>query len=199
MADTIQFALNAEQTATFRTWQHKVEAETRQPLEGVVFSLTVTRQGVWQILIRPSTEEDLKLQNVPRTDGTYDSLVPHETVLAEYDNFGFASTPLHWRDVGIILHICEGSMLGRGETPRCYVECVNEPRGQLIPFRVSEQPEILEEDVLYAVFPIVPLPSTLHRRIQQYIRTNVTVMLQHWHGEIGSSALLDALQPWEDS
>lgn len=32
-------------------------------------------------------------------------------------------------------------------------------------------------------------------RIEAFIRTNVTALLQHWRGETDSSDLLDALQP----
>jgi hypothetical protein len=63
---------------------------------------------------------------------------------------------------------------------------------------VSDQPELLEE-VLLRVFPYAPLPPALHRLVQQYLRTNVTALLRHWHGEIDSAALLDALQPPVDA
>lgn len=195
MTSTLQFAFTAEQMARFSAWLSQVEAETGTTLEGVVFSFLVTRQGNWQILIRPSTDEDFKLQGVVRTDGTYDTFAPYEEVLAEYDNFGFASRRLDWPDVGLRLHLCYGPLLERGETPRCYVECLHDPHQPLLPFRLSEQPDLLEEEVLIRVFPYTPLPLALHQRVQQFIRTNVTALLQHWHGEIGSFALLDALQP----
>jgi hypothetical protein len=195
MADTIQLTLTTEQMASFLAWRSQVEAETGTPLEGMVFSFLVTRQGNWQILIRPSTEEDFKLKDIARNDGTYDTFAPYEEVLAEYDNFGFTSTPIDWPDVGLRLHLCYGPLLERGETPRCYVECLQDPHQPFLPFRVSEQPDLLEEDMLLQVFPYTPLPPALHQRIQQFIRTNVTALLQHWHGEIGSFVLLDALQP----
>jgi hypothetical protein len=36
------------------TWRSKVEAETGTPLEGVVFSLLVTRNDERQLLVRPA-------------------------------------------------------------------------------------------------------------------------------------------------
>jgi hypothetical protein len=71
------------------------------PVTGVVFSFLVSHQGDHQLIVRPSTEEDFKLPNVSRTDGTYDAVAPHEEVLAEYDDVGFAATPTLWRDMGI--------------------------------------------------------------------------------------------------
>src|SRR5439155_21739399 len=124
---------------------------------------------------------------------TYDTFAPHEEVLAEYDNFGFASTTFQWRDLGVRLHLCEGAVLERGETPRCYVECIQDPRRPLIPFRVSHQPGLCEEDDLLKVFPYTPQPQAVSDRIQTFIRTNLAALLQHWHGEIDSCQLLDAL------
>jgi len=195
MADTIQFTLTAAQMAAFLAWRAQVEAETGNPVVGVMFSFLVTRQGYMQILVRPSTDQDLKLQGVPRRDGTYDTFAPHEEVLAEYDNLSFASIPILWSDVGLTLHLCHGLLLGEETTARCYVECVHDPHQTFLPFRVSADPELLEEDALLRVFPYTPLPPTLHQRIQHFIRTNVAVLLQHWYGEIGSFALLDVLQP----
>jgi hypothetical protein len=197
MAIPIQLTLTADQMAHFLEWRADVEAETGTPLEGVVLSVLLTRHGHRQILVRPSTEQDFKLKDTARLDGTYDNLMPYEEVLAEYDNFGFASTPLHWHDVGITLHLCYGPLLEQGDTPRCYVECVHDPHQPFVPFRVSAQPELMEEDALLQVFPSTPLPPAVTQRIQEFIRTNVAVLLQHWHGEIGSAALLAALQPPE--
>jgi len=86
-------------------------------------------------------------------------------------------------------------MLGRGEIPRCYVECLGEPHRPFIPFRISEQPGVLEEDPLCTVFPYEPMPRAVSHRIKAFIRTNVTVLLRHWRGETDSPTLLDALQP----
>src|SRR5436309_102661 len=80
MADAIQFALTDEQMAHFLTWRAQVEAETGNPIEGVVFSFLVTSHGLRQILIRPSTDRDFKLKGVARIDGTYDTFAPHEEV-----------------------------------------------------------------------------------------------------------------------
>lgn len=195
MTSPLQFAFTAEQMANFLAWRSQVEAETGAPLEGVVFSFLVTRQGNWQILVRSSTDQDFKLKGIARSDGTYDTFAPYEEVFAEYDNFGFASTPLDWPDVGLRLHLCYGPLLERSETPRCYVECLNDPHQPLLPFRVSEQPDLLEADVLLHVLPYTPLPPALHQRVQQFIRTNVTALLQHWHGEDDNFDVLDALQP----
>jgi hypothetical protein len=69
------------------------------PATWVVFSFLVSHQGDHQI-IRPSTDQDFKLPNVRRTDGTYYTFAPHEEVLAAYEDVGFAATPMLWRDVG---------------------------------------------------------------------------------------------------
>lgn len=199
MADSIQFTLTAAESARFLAWRHHVDTATGPPLEGVIFSFTLTRQGERQILVRLATAQDFKLQGVALLDGTSDTFAPHETVLAEYDDLGFASTTVHWRDVGLRLHLCAGLPIGEETTPRCYVECLNTPHQPLLPFRVSDQPELLKDDVLLRVFPYTPLPPDLHRLVQQYLRTNVTVLLQHWRGEIDSAVLLDTLQPPGDA
>lgn len=105
------------------------------------------------------------------------------------------ATDILWRDVGIRLWLCEGPMLGRGEIPRCYVECMDEPQRPFIPFRISDRPGVLEEDPLCTVFPYAPLPPAVSHRIKAFIRTNVTALLRHWRGETDSPTLLDALQP----
>jgi len=128
MADAVQFTLTAEQTAAFLAWRSQVEAETGTPVEGMVFTFLVTRHGEWQIIVRPSTDQDFKLKNVARTDGTYDTFVPHEEILAAYDHLGFASIAVLWRDVGIKFHLYDSTVLGKETTPRCYGECVNDPR-----------------------------------------------------------------------
>jgi hypothetical protein len=69
--------------------------------------------------------------------------------------------------------------LGRGEMPWCYVECLDEPHWPFVPFRISEQPRVLEEDPLCTVFPYTPLPRAVSQRIEAFIRTNVTALLQH--------------------
>jgi hypothetical protein len=137
MTKPVQFTFTPEQMARFLAWRARVEAETGTPLEGVVFSCLVTHQGALQLIVRPSTEQDFKLPNVPRIDGTYDTFAPHEEVLAAYDDVGFAATTILWRDVGIRLWLCEGTMLARGETPRCYVECLGEPHRPFVPFRIG--------------------------------------------------------------
>jgi hypothetical protein len=181
--------------AQFLAWRARVEADTGKPLEGVMFSWLVTHQGVLQLIVRPSTEEDFKLLHVPRTDGTYDTFAPHEEVLAAYDDVGFATTLMTWREVRLRLWLLDGSILGRGEMPRCYVECLDEPQRPFIPFRISEQPGVLEEDPLCTVFSYTGLPPAVSQRIAAFIRTNVTALLQHWRGETDSGDLLDALQP----
>jgi hypothetical protein len=195
MMKPIQFTLTAEQMTHYLAWRARVEADTGTPLEEVVFSFLVSHQGNLQLIVRPGTGEDFKLPNVPRIDGTYDTFAPHEEVLAAYDDLGFASTTILWRDVRMHLWLCEGTMLGRGEKPRCYVECLDKPQRPFIPFRISEQPRVLEEDPLCTVFPYVPLPPAVSDRIEAFIRTNLTALLQHWRGETDSRDLLDALQP----
>ncbi len=195
MADTVQFTLTATQMAAFLDWRAQVEAETGAPLDGILFSYLVTKQGYRQIIVRPSTDQDFKLKNIARLDGTYDTFAPHEEILAECDDLGFASLHVLWHDVGLKLYLCDGTILGKETTPRCYAERVHDPHQPLLPFRVSEAPELLEEDILLQVFSSTPLPPVLYQRIQHFIRTNVAVLLQHWYGEIGSFALLDVLQP----
>jgi hypothetical protein len=195
MAKPIQFTLTAEQMAHFLVWRAQVEADTGRPLEGVVFSWLVTHQGALQLMVRPCTEEDFKLPNIPRTDGTYDTFAPHEEVMAAYDDVGFAATLMAWRDVRLRLWLLDGTILGRGEMPRCYVERLDDPHRPFVPFRISEQPGVLEEDPLCTVFPYTPLPRAVSQRIEAFIRTNVTALLQHWRGETDSRDLLDALQP----
>jgi hypothetical protein len=195
MTKPVQFTLTPEQMKHFLAWRAQVKADTGTPVTGVVFSWLVTHQGALQLIVRPSTEEDFKLPHVPRTDGTYDTFAPHEEVLAAYDDFGFAATTILWREVGLRLWLCEGTMLARGETPRCYVECLDEPHRPFIPFRISEQPGVMEGDPLCIVFPSAPLPPAVSHRIEAFIRTNVTALLQHWRGETDSRDLLDAMQP----
>lgn len=197
MVKPIQFTLTPEQMTHFLTWQARVKADAGRPLTGVVFSFLVGNQGEQQLIVRPSTEQDFKLPNTPRADGTADTFAPapHEEVLAVYDDFGFAATTILWRNVGMRLWLCEGNMVGRGEVPRCYVECLDETHRPFIPFRISDRPGVLDEDLLCTVFPLTPLPPALSDRIEAFIRTNVTALLQHWRGETDSRDLLDALQP----
>jgi hypothetical protein len=195
MTRTIQLTFTDEQTAHFLAWRSQVEAETGTPLGGVVFACLVTRKGEWQILVRPSTAQDFKLKNIARSDGTYDTFAPYEEVLAEYDALGFASTQVRWQDVGITLHLCDGTVLGVETTPRCYVECRHDPQQPLLPFRVSAQPALLEEDVVLQIFPYTPLAPALTQVIAHFIRTNADVLLQHWRGEMSSVTLLDRLHP----
>lgn len=194
MTKPIHFTLTAEQMAQFFAWRAQVESDTGRPIEGVVFSWLVTHQGVLQLIVGPSTEHDFKLPNVPRTGGTYDTFAPHEEVLAAYDDVGFASTTILWRDLNIRVWVCYGGMLGRGEIPRCYVECLDEPHRPFVPFRISQQPRVLDEDPLCTVFSYIPLPPTVSDRVETFIRTNLMALLQHWRGETDSRDLLDALQ-----
>ena len=103
MADTVQFTLNAHEVEKYLAWRAEVEAATGQPLTGLSVSFVLTTSGVRQIIVRPSTDADLKLHNIPRDDGTYDSFVPHEQVIAECDDLGFASIIITWPDVGLKL------------------------------------------------------------------------------------------------
>jgi hypothetical protein len=194
MADPIQFTLNAYEMEKYLAWRAEVEAAAGQPLTGLYIAFVLTTSGVRQIIVRPSTDADLKLHNIPRDDGTYDTVEPHERVLAECDTFGFATTSLPLRDVGLKLHCCHWSVLGREATPRCYVECVHDPHQPLLPFRVSDAPELLEDDIVLQVFPYTPLPPARHQRVVAFIQANVTPLLQHWYGGIGSVELLEALQ-----
>jgi hypothetical protein len=148
-----------------------------------------------QLTVRASTAEDCRLPDIPRTDGTSDTFGPHAEVVATYDDLGFAATTILWRDVRMRLWLCEGTMLGLGETPWCYVECPNEPHRPFIPFRIREQPGVLEEDPLCMVFPSTSLPPAVFHRIAGFIRTHVTALLQHRCGETDSRDLLNALQP----
>jgi hypothetical protein len=193
MAKPIQFTLTAEQMAHFLAWRAQVQADTGRPLEGVVFSWLVTHQGALQLMVRPRTEEDFKLPNIPRTDGTCDTFAPHEEVMAAYDDVGFAATLMAWRDVRLRLWLLDGTILGRGETPRCYVERLDEPQRPFVPFRISEQPRVLDEDPLCTVFSSMPLPPTVSDRVETFIRMNVRALLQHWRGETDSRDLLHAL------
>jgi hypothetical protein len=96
MADTIQFTFTAKQMPHFLAWRAQVEAETGAPLAGVVFSFLVTRQGDRQILVWPSTDQDFKLKNIARLDGTYDTFALHEEILAEYDEvYTYRRQPSH--------------------------------------------------------------------------------------------------------
>jgi hypothetical protein len=47
--------------AHFLAWRAQVEAGTGNPVTGVVFSFLVSHQGILQIIVRPSTEEDFRL------------------------------------------------------------------------------------------------------------------------------------------
>jgi hypothetical protein len=195
MTKPIQFTFTAEQMAQFLAWRARVEADTAKPLEGVMFSWLVSYQGALQLIIRPSTEEDFKLPNVPRADGTSDPFAPYEEILAAYDDVGFAATLIVLRDVRLRLWLLDGTILERGETPRCYVECLDEPQRPFVPFRLSEQPGVLADDPLCTVFSSMPLPPLVSNLVETFIRTNVTTLLQHWRGETDSRDLLDALQP----
>jgi hypothetical protein len=197
MMPSIQFTLPAEQMTQFLTWGPRVEADTGKPLEGVVFSWLVTSQGALQLIVRPSTEEDFKLPDIPRADGTYDTFAPYEEILAAYYAVGFAATLMALQDVRLRLWLLDGTLLWRGETPRCYVECLDEPQRPFIPFRISVPPGVREEDPLCTVFSSTALPPTVSDRVETFIRTNVTALLQHWRGETDSGDLLDALQPPE--
>jgi hypothetical protein len=77
MADTIQFTLNSHEVETYHAWRAEVEAATGQPLTGLYLSFVLTTSGLRQIIVRPSTDADLKLHNIPRDDGTLDQFVPH--------------------------------------------------------------------------------------------------------------------------
>jgi hypothetical protein len=69
------------------------------PVTGVMFSLLVSHRGGHQTIVRPSRDQDFTLPNVGRTDETYDTVAPHEEVLAADDDVGFAATLILWRDV----------------------------------------------------------------------------------------------------
>src|SRR5438128_11079401 len=113
MAKPIQFTLTAEQMAHFLAWRAQVEADTGRPLEGVALSWLVTHHAALQLMVRPSTEEDFKLPNLPRTDGTYDTFALHEQVMAAYADVGFAATLMAWRDERLRLCLLDGTRLGR--------------------------------------------------------------------------------------
>jgi hypothetical protein len=72
---------------------------------------------------------------------------------------------------------------------------LDEPHRPFVPFRISDQPGVLEEDPLCTMFPSMPLPPAVSQQIEAFIRTNLTALLQHWRGETDSRDLLDALQP----
>ena len=93
MTKPVQFTFTPEQMAHFLAWRAHVEADTGRPVTGVVFSFLVSHQGNLQLIVRPSTEQDFKLPNVPRIDGTYDTFAPHEEELAAYDDLSFAARP----------------------------------------------------------------------------------------------------------
>jgi len=194
VVDTIQFTLNVHEMRRYLEWRQHTEQAQGQPLSGILFSFLLTTGGFRQIIVRPSTDMDLKLHGVPRDDGTYDEFLPHEEVLADYDDLGFASVPIAWPDVQLKLYLCDGTLMGRETTPRCYVERLYDPRQPLLPFRVSPDPEVLWDDVTLKVFSYVPLPPMLHQRVIDYIRTNVTPILQHWYGSLYSDGLLKALR-----
>jgi hypothetical protein len=194
MADTIQFTLTAREMEQYLAWRAEVEAATGQPLTGLYISFVLTTNGLRQIIVRPSTDADLKLHNIARDDGTYDPFVPHEQVIAEYDDLGFASITITWPEVGLKLYFCDGTILGRETTPRCYVERLYDPNAPLLPFRISPDPDVLWDDVTLKVFSYVPLPPMLYQRVVAFIRTNVTPLLQHWYGSLGSFNLFDVLQ-----
>ena len=65
MTNPIQFTLPPDQMAHVLAWRAQVEADTGNPLEGVMFSWLVTHQGALQLIVRPSTEEDFKLAECP--------------------------------------------------------------------------------------------------------------------------------------
>src|SRR5436305_15044017 len=109
MAETMQFTLTSREMAKYLAWRAEVEADTGQPLTGLYISFVLTTNGLRQIIVRPSAEADLKLHNIPREDGSYDTFVPHEQVLAECDTFGFTTTSLPLRDTGLKLHCCHWS------------------------------------------------------------------------------------------
>src|SRR5205823_6911983 len=121
----------------YLAWRRDTEAAQGQPLSGVLFSFVLTTNGLRQIIVRPSHDDDLRLKGIARTDGTYDEFLPYEEVLAEYDDLGFASITVTWPEVGLTLYFCDGTILGRETTPRCYVERLYDPRQPLLPFRVS--------------------------------------------------------------
>jgi hypothetical protein len=118
MVETIQFRLNVHKMAKYLEWRQLTETAQGQPLSGIIFSFLLTVDGMRQIIVRPSTEEDLRLKGVPRSDGTYDEFLPHEEVLAEYDDLGFASITVEWPDVELKLYFCDGTIMGRETTPR---------------------------------------------------------------------------------
>src|SRR5947209_17857444 len=98
MTDTMQFTLNAQEMKKYLAWRAEVEAATGQPLTGLYISFVLTTNGLRQIIVRPSTDADLTLHNIPREDDTYDTFVRHERILAECDTCVIATTSLAWRD-----------------------------------------------------------------------------------------------------
>src|SRR5207245_8845315 len=106
MTDTMQFTLNAQEMKKYLAWRAEVEAATGQSLTGLYISFVLTTSGLRQIIVRPSTDADLKLHNIPREDGSYDAFVPHEQQLAECDTFGFATLSLTWPDMCHKPHCC---------------------------------------------------------------------------------------------
>jgi hypothetical protein len=117
MVQPIPFTLTAAQMPHVLAWRAQVEAPTRRPIDGVVCSCLVRNQGELPRIVRPSTDQDFKRPNVPRTEGTYDTLAPHDEVLATSDHVGFASTDILWRDVGIPSGCARGACWGGGRCP----------------------------------------------------------------------------------
>jgi hypothetical protein len=194
MADPMPFVLNAHEVEQYLAWRAEVEAATGQPLTSLFISFVLTTKGLRQIIVRPSTDADLKLHHIPRDDGTLDHFVPHERVLAECDTFGFATTSLPLRDIGLTLHCCHWSVLGREATPRCYVERLNEPTQPFLPYRIGRHPILMADDITLKVFAYTPLPPEVHQRVVTSIRPNVAPLLRHWYGSLSSFGLLDALR-----
>jgi hypothetical protein len=198
MADPMPFVLNAHEVEKYLAWRAEVEAATGHPLTGLYISFVLTTSGLRQIIVRPSTDADLKLHGTPRDDGTYDSFAPHERVLAECDDLGFASITIPWPDVGLTLWCCDGTLLGRETTPRCYIERLNEPNQPFLPYRIGRNPILMVDDNTLKVFAYIPLPPEVHQRVVAYIRTNVAPLLRHWYGSLSSFGLLDELREPND-
>lgn len=190
---TIKFELSEEETKQLFEWREEVERTKGMSLEGITVSFTIMKTIGRQIIVKPATYDDLKLKGVPKNDGSYDKFDQDEEIIEEYDNLGFASTPVKWDSLRIVMLFCDGGLLGRNISPKCYIRLLKDE--SLFPISVCTNPSVLVDDVIVGLFGYKPIEHEVFQKIRMYIQRNIDAILRHWRGETSSIGLLKELTP----
>jgi hypothetical protein len=192
----IKFELTEQDLKKIHEWREEVERIQGTPLEGITVSFTALKSTGCQIIVKPASSEGLRLKNIPRNDGTYDKFGQYEEIIEEYDNIGFASTPIKWDSLEVDILFCDGRLFRKSDPPKCYIRL--QKNNSLIPVIVSDDPTVLLDDAIVGLFGYEPIDHEIWNKIRTYIYENMDAVLRHWNGETSSLKLLKELTPIGD-